>query len=78
MERTKARPLASGELSQFQALCLLGVNLSLSLGILLQLNMYRYTCGSSFSVRKVWAYSEHLEQVVTFSLYILSTQCDES
>ncbi|XP_060562122.1 4-hydroxybenzoate polyprenyltransferase, mitochondrial-like isoform X2 [Ruditapes philippinarum] len=38
VERTKTRPLASGELTPFQALVFLGGNLSLALAILLQLN----------------------------------------
>lgn len=42
VERTKLRPLASGELTYFQGLCCLGGMLSVSLGILLQLNWYRY------------------------------------
>lgn len=40
-ERTKSRPLASGEISQFQALSFLGLQLSVGLGVLTQLNLYR-------------------------------------
>ena len=42
VERTKDRPLASGQVSQFQALTFLGLQLSASLGILLTLNMNTY------------------------------------
>ncbi|XP_064604542.1 4-hydroxybenzoate polyprenyltransferase, mitochondrial-like isoform X2 [Liolophura sinensis] len=47
VERTKLRPLASGELNTFQALCFLGLNLSLALGVLLQLNWYSVMLGAS-------------------------------
>ncbi|KAL3853400.1 hypothetical protein ACJMK2_016943 [Sinanodonta woodiana] len=47
VERTKLRPLASGELSMFQGLICLAVNLSLSLAILLQLNLYSIILGAS-------------------------------
>ncbi|KAK3579341.1 hypothetical protein CHS0354_029633 [Potamilus streckersoni] len=47
VERTKLRPLASGELSMFQGLVCLAVNLSLSLAILLQLNLYSIILGAS-------------------------------
>ncbi|XP_052213724.1 4-hydroxybenzoate polyprenyltransferase, mitochondrial-like isoform X2 [Dreissena polymorpha] len=47
VERTKSRPLASGELTYFQALSFLGLNLSLALGILLQLNWYSIYLGAS-------------------------------
>lgn len=40
-ERTKLRPLASGEIVPFQALSFLGLQLSVGLGILTQLNWYR-------------------------------------
>lgn len=40
-ERTKLRPLASGDLTQFKALSFLGVQLSLGLAVLTQLNLYR-------------------------------------
>ncbi|XP_014677154.1 PREDICTED: 4-hydroxybenzoate polyprenyltransferase, mitochondrial-like isoform X1 [Priapulus caudatus] len=39
--RTKGRPLASGELTNVQALAFLGLNLTAALAILLQLNNYR-------------------------------------
>ncbi|VDQ08284.1 unnamed protein product [Trichobilharzia regenti] len=41
VKRTKDRPLASGSLTYFQALSFLGLQLSASLVILLQLNWYR-------------------------------------
>ncbi|XP_052780276.1 4-hydroxybenzoate polyprenyltransferase, mitochondrial-like isoform X1 [Mya arenaria] len=47
VERTRTRPLASGELSHFQALCFLGANLTLALTILLQLNWYSVFLGAS-------------------------------
>uniref|UniRef100_A0A2C9KGD6 4-hydroxybenzoate polyprenyltransferase, mitochondrial n=1 Tax=Biomphalaria glabrata TaxID=6526 RepID=A0A2C9KGD6_BIOGL len=43
--RTKARPLASGELTYFQALVFLGTQLSCALAILLQLNTYSIYLG---------------------------------
>ncbi|XP_028824007.1 4-hydroxybenzoate polyprenyltransferase, mitochondrial [Denticeps clupeoides] len=45
--RTAKRPLASGELSQFQALVFLGGQLSLSLGVLLCLNYYSIALGAA-------------------------------
>ncbi len=39
--RTSQRPLASGQLTQFQALVFLGAQLSAGLAVLLSLNMYR-------------------------------------
>ncbi|KAK7103030.1 hypothetical protein V1264_021162 [Littorina saxatilis] len=47
VERTKQRPLASGELTHFQALVFLASQLSVSLGILLQLNTYSILLGAS-------------------------------
>lgn len=40
VERTKTRPLARGDVSQFQALTFLGGQLSLGLAVLTQLNWY--------------------------------------
>ncbi|CAN1812302.1 4-hydroxybenzoate polyprenyltransferase, mitochondrial [Linum perenne] len=42
VERTRLRPIASGLLTPFQGLCFLGSQLLLGLGILLQLNDYRF------------------------------------
>ncbi|CAG2245546.1 COQ2 [Mytilus edulis] len=50
VERTKLRPLASGELTYFQGLCCLGGMLSVSLGILLQLNWYSVVLGAASMV----------------------------
>ncbi|KAI1730970.1 ubiA prenyltransferase family domain-containing protein [Ditylenchus destructor] len=47
VERTKIRPLASGELSEKQAVVLLSSLLSVSLGILLQLNWLSVFVGAS-------------------------------
>ncbi|KAJ8301372.1 hypothetical protein KUTeg_020359 [Tegillarca granosa] len=47
VERTKLRPLASGELTQFQGLSCLASMLSVSLCILLQLNYYSIILGAS-------------------------------
>ena len=42
LERTKERPLASGEITQKQAFVFLSAQLTAGLGVLLQLNWYRY------------------------------------
>ncbi|KAJ3268068.1 Para-hydroxybenzoate--polyprenyltransferase, mitochondrial precursor (PHB:polyprenyltransferase) [Terramyces sp. JEL0728] len=47
VERTKIRPLASGELTMLQALVCLGGQLSLGLAVLLQLNWYSIILGAS-------------------------------
>lgn len=47
--RTKLRPLAAGDITLFQATAFLGLQLSVGLGVLTQLNMYRYDSVSSFS-----------------------------
>ncbi|KAK3734140.1 hypothetical protein RRG08_000052 [Elysia crispata] len=47
VERTKTRPLANGDLTQFQALVFLGSQLSCALAILLQLNLYSVILGAS-------------------------------
>lgn len=46
VERTKQRPLASGELSQTDALVFLSAQLGLGLLILLQLNLYSIVLGA--------------------------------
>ncbi|XP_068461380.1 4-hydroxybenzoate polyprenyltransferase, mitochondrial [Clinocottus analis] len=45
--RTATRPIASGEISQMQALAFLGVQLSLGLGVLLCLNYYSIALGAA-------------------------------
>ncbi|XP_055958269.1 4-hydroxybenzoate polyprenyltransferase, mitochondrial isoform X2 [Patella vulgata] len=45
--RTKTRPLASGELTPFQALVFLGSQLSLALAVLLQFNTYSVILGAA-------------------------------
>lgn len=47
VERTKLRPLASGEIVPLQALSFLGLQLSVGLGILTQLNPYSIVLGAS-------------------------------
>lgn len=47
VERTKDRPLAAGEITQFQALCFLGVQLSAGLAVLVNLNLYSIVLGAS-------------------------------
>ncbi|XLU75442.1 hypothetical protein S245_034495 [Arachis hypogaea] len=55
VERTKSRPVASGLLTPFQGLCFLGFQLTLGLGILLQLNDYSRVLGAS-SLLLVFSY----------------------
>lgn len=45
--RTKDRPLAQGRISTSQAIVFLGGQLTVGLGVLLQLNWYRYVAHSS-------------------------------
>ena len=45
--RTSTRPIASGEITHFQALVFLASQLSISLGILLSLNLYSILLGAS-------------------------------
>ncbi|XP_045782978.1 4-hydroxybenzoate polyprenyltransferase, mitochondrial [Maniola jurtina] len=47
VERTKDRPLVSGAISEKQAITFLGVQLTLGLGVLLQLNCYSVMLGAS-------------------------------
>ncbi|KAL8620370.1 hypothetical protein ACOMHN_012995 [Nucella lapillus] len=54
VERTKQRPLASGELTHRQALVFLASQLSISLGILLQLNNYSILLGCASMVLVVF------------------------
>uniref|UniRef100_V5EQK8 4-hydroxybenzoate polyprenyltransferase, mitochondrial n=1 Tax=Kalmanozyma brasiliensis (strain GHG001) TaxID=1365824 RepID=V5EQK8_KALBG len=46
VERTKTRPLAAGDVTQFQALCFLGVQLSAGLAVLVNLNLYSIVLGA--------------------------------
>ena len=41
-ERTKSRPLAAGHITPTQAFAFLGLQLTAGLGVLTQLNWYRY------------------------------------
>jgi 4-hydroxybenzoate polyprenyltransferase len=47
VQRTANRPLAAGDLNTFQALTFLGVQLSLGLAVLTQLNWYSILLGAS-------------------------------
>ncbi|PWZ00815.1 4-hydroxybenzoate polyprenyl transferase [Testicularia cyperi] len=47
VERTKTRPLAAGDVTQFQALCFLGVQLSAGLAVLINLNWFSIVLGAS-------------------------------
>lgn len=47
VERTKDRPLAAGDVTQFQALCFLGIQLSAGLAVLVNLNLYSILLGAS-------------------------------
>ncbi|KAL2515736.1 4-hydroxybenzoate polyprenyltransferase [Forsythia ovata] len=55
VERTRSRPVASGILTPFQGLCFLAFQLSLGLGILLQLNNFSRVLGAS-SLLLVFSY----------------------
>ncbi|KAL0533153.1 hypothetical protein IC582_030368 [Cucumis melo] len=55
VERTKLRPVASGQLTQPQGISFLGLQLFLGLGILLQLNNYSRILGAS-SLLLVFSY----------------------
>lgn len=47
VQRTRSRPLAAGDLTHFQALCFLGVQLSAGLAVLVNLNWYSILLGAS-------------------------------
>ncbi|KAI9355319.1 4-hydroxybenzoate polyprenyl transferase [Zopfochytrium polystomum] len=47
VERTRSRPIASNQVTQFQALVFLGAQLSVGLAVLLQLNWYSIILGAS-------------------------------
>lgn len=47
VERTKTRPLAAGDITQFQALSFLGIQLSIGLAVLVNLNLYSIALGAS-------------------------------
>ncbi|CAI9114707.1 OLC1v1015488C1 [Oldenlandia corymbosa var. corymbosa] len=47
VERTRLRPVASGDLTPFKGLCFLGLQLLLGLGILVQLNTFSQILGAS-------------------------------
>ncbi len=48
-ERTKTRPLAAGDITPTRAFAFLGVQLTAGLGVLTQLNWYRYVSIASYS-----------------------------
>ncbi|KAG9290758.1 hypothetical protein G9A89_011721 [Geosiphon pyriformis] len=61
VERTRTRPLASGEISQFKALCFLGVQLSAGLAVLTQLNLYSILLGAaSLSFVTIYPYMKRV------------------
>lgn len=53
VERTKTRPLVSGEITQFDALVFLSAQLGIGLLVLLQLNWYSILLGAS-SLGETW------------------------
>jgi hypothetical protein len=55
-DRTKLRPLAAGDVTPFQALCFLGVQLSAGLAILTQLNLYRLVAFGRLGTGRVLTY----------------------
>lgn len=78
VERTKLRPLASGELTHFQALVFLASQLSISLGILLQFNTYSILLGAAsmilvvlYPLAKRYTYWPQLMLGFTFNYWAL-------
>ncbi|ESO82324.1 hypothetical protein LOTGIDRAFT_170102 [Lottia gigantea] len=78
VERTKTRPLASGELSSFEALVFLGSQLSLALAILLQFNLYSIILGAasmglviSYPLAKRYTYWPQVHLGLTFNYGVL-------
>lgn len=55
VDRTRSRPIASGQVTPFRGLVFLGAQLSIGLGVLTQLNMYSIALGAS-SLALVVAY----------------------
>lgn len=64
VERTKDRPLVSGAITKKQAVVFLGAQLTLALGVLLQLNCYSVLLGAS-SMGKFLLRNERVEQSST-------------
>ncbi|KAH9943307.1 4-hydroxybenzoate polyprenyl transferase [Epithele typhae] len=61
VERTKARPLAAGEITPTQAFGFLGVQLTAGLGVLTQLNWYSILLGaSSLSVVTIYPFMKRI------------------
>ncbi|CDP12391.1 unnamed protein product [Coffea canephora] len=50
VERTKGRPLASGTITGFQALCFLGIQLQLCYGVFLLVNELRFCSSTKFFI----------------------------
>jgi 4-hydroxybenzoate polyprenyltransferase len=60
-ERTRWRPLAAGDVTQFQALTWLGVQLSIGLAILTQLNTYTIGLGvGSLALVTIYPYMKRI------------------
>ena len=66
VERTKQRPIASGEVSNFQALTYFGMNGSVALLLLTQLNTYRlYVCMYTHACAHTHTYTHTLSHTCT-------------
>lgn len=66
VERTKTRPLVTGEISTKQALVFLAGQLTVGLAILTQLNMYSVLLGASSMGKKIL---NHCKKKSTFELF---------
>ncbi|XP_044133474.1 4-hydroxybenzoate polyprenyltransferase, mitochondrial isoform X1 [Bufo gargarizans] len=66
--RTANRPLAAGDITQFQSLLFLGGQLSLALGVLLCLNNYRYSTTLSMGCVCIALGAASLTLVLTYPL----------
>lgn len=77
VSRTASRPIASGQISQMQALVFLGGQLSLALGVLLCLNYYRYPAGLHVVIRPVHLSVQEHQRTIMEQVSVLVRQRTE-